>query len=208
MLAWLAEHKSALEALAIMGAAMGGVVAAFWAIFQFREARLWKKKELAMKMIEEIWTNPKCEAAMTLVDWSNREFEVAPELVERISEEEVRSALRVSGVQIPFSRKEAFVRDCFDNLLDAFQRLEHYIDQKLIDHTDVEYPLEYTVNELRRFRTEINAYMNAYNFRKARSFLNRYPAWATSDFDRLACWARDEIPLFRPGRRAQEKAEA
>jgi hypothetical protein len=178
ILRWLSAHKDALQSLSWLIASLGGVAAAVWALVQFRETRSWKKTELARNILEEIWADEKCQAAMVLVDYTNREFMISPNTkVLRITRDEVLNALRTDSAHLSFSRKEIFIRDCFDNILDALQRLEHYIETKLIAFGDVEYPLEYTVAELSGIRPAIDTYIEAYDFKHAKAFLKRYDFW-------------------------------
>jgi len=173
--------KDAIQSLSWLVASIGGVVAAFKAIAEFRETRLWRRTELAKNIVDEIWADKKCRDAMVMVDWDNREFTLDSEEKVRINRIEVGPALRTDVQKLTFSKKEVFIRDCFDSLLDALQRLEHYIGTGLISFEDVEYPLDYTVVELCFIRAEINGYVVAYDFHNAARFLGRYDVWKRLD---------------------------
>lgn len=180
LLAWLREHKESIQTLSWLVASIGGVFAALMALVQLQESRRWKKTELAKEIVKEIWENDKSVAAMILVDWSNREFKLDSGSSVRITRDDVVDALRTDTSK-PFTEKEIFVRDCYDNLLDALQALEHYIDRRLIAFEDVEYPLEYAVCELVGIRQSIEAYISAYEFRNAAQFLGRYERWRSAE---------------------------
>jgi hypothetical protein len=167
----------ALQALSWLIASIGGVVVALKGVAEMHQTRVWRKTELAKRILDEIWADEKCAAAMMQVDWSNREFDIGSNELARISRDDLLVALRTDPANSKFSKKEVFVRDCFDSLLDALQRLEHYIDIKLIDFDDVKDSLEYTVDELTGIRREIERYITAYNFHSAASFLDRYEQW-------------------------------
>jgi hypothetical protein len=190
--------KDVLQSSAWIVAAVGGVIAAFMAVIQFREARLWRKTELAKKMLDDLFDNPSVTAAMVLVDWSNREFEVSPGERDRITREELLTALRTDDLH--FTPKEVYIRDCFDALLDVFQSLEHYINRKLITYEDVKYPLEYVIEELSGcnkqlgIRPRISKYITDYNFVYAATFINRYDFWSLKqDRSRQPCIAEQQM---------------
>jgi hypothetical protein len=168
----------ALQALSWLVASVGGVFVAYKGVREMRETRLWRKTELAKKILDEIWADERCTNAMVLLDWSNREFAIDSDDRVRISRTEVQTALsRTEPNELKFSKKAVFIRDCFDSMLDALQRIEHYIEIDLIDFNDVKYPLEYTVDELTGLRREIEKYIDAYEFHFAKRFLDRYPQW-------------------------------
>jgi len=184
-----------LQALSWLVASIGGVFAACMAVVQLRESTRWKKTELARQMVKEIWENPKCAAAMKLTDWSNRWFKLDNDQVVRITREEVEEALRPHSEK-PFTEKEIYVRDCFDDLLDALQTLDHYIRRKLIVRKDVQYPLEYTACELSGIRKTIDAYIKEYEFHNAAHFLEYYPHWQDRDNrGRPPCVATSDVPV-------------
>jgi len=189
LLAFMQKNKDALQALSWLVASVGGVFAGFMAVYQLYETRRWKKTELARQIVNEIWENPKCAAAMKLVDWSNRRFNLDEITSTRITRDEVLKALRLHSLD-PFSEIEVYVRDCFDDLLDALQGLEHYIERNLIAFDDVEYLLEYTACELSGMRATVEAYITEYEFHKAARFLERYRHWRDGeDRGREACVA-------------------
>lgn len=192
---WLVTYKEALRPLSWVVASFGGVFAALMAVRQLRETRLWKKTELAKNVLDEIWKNDECTVAMALVDWTNRPFVLpSDDRRVRIKREEVLRALRTDEKDLAFTAKEVFIRDCFDSLLDALQRLEHYIEIGLIEFEDVQFPLEYTVAELSGMRSVIDRYIKDYGFRYADRFLNRYDFWVQREnHGRSPCEQLDDV---------------
>lgn len=201
-LSWLVTYKDLLQPLSWLIASVGGVFAASMAVLQLYQTRLWKKTELAKKILEEIWADEKCRAAMVLVDWTNRPFILGHEdekQTVRITRKEVCRALRTNEKDLIFTRKEVFIRDCFDSLLDALQSLEHYLQTRLIDFKHVNYPLEYTVTELSGIREVLEPYMHAYHFGHAEDFLKRYEFWRLGESrGRPPCEQQDETVETSP----------
>jgi hypothetical protein len=112
-------------------------------------------------ILDAAFADSRCNSAMAMVDWSNQVLQVESGERVRITRDEVFTALRSSEQDLSFSSKEVFVRDCFDSLLDALQRLEHYISTRLIDYKDVEYPLAYIVEELSGICSQVDSYIPA-----------------------------------------------
>jgi hypothetical protein len=175
--------KDAIASVSWLVASIGGVAAALWAVIQFQENRRWKQSELARNVVDAMWADPGCRDAMVMIDWSNRQFTLHTGDKARITRHELVTALRTDHVagknreELRFKAKEVFIRDCFDSLLDGFQRLQHYIDIKLIRFDDVEQQLDYAVAELSGLRPHIDGYMQAYEFVAARKFLRNYEYW-------------------------------
>src|SRR4051812_8525169 len=186
-------YKDAIQVVAWLAAALSAAIGAF----QLRQSRIWRRTELAKQTVEEIWADSKCKDAMTMVDWSNREYVLDSGENVRITKDEVRAALRTPAKDAIFSKKEVFIRDCFDSLLDALQQIEHYAKSNLIQFKDVEYPLEYTVVELCAFREELKNYVSAYGMHGAGDFLERYPCWAdVRQVGRNPCIEEETSPAF------------
>lgn len=176
---------------------IGGLVAAFRGIHEVllnrrqrqREHR-WRQAEVAKTLLDEIWSNDASQAAMLMLDWTNREYEIEPGVTVRIVVEDVVGALRTEDIS--FDLKEAYIRDCFDEFLDGLQRLEHYIDIDLIHFEDVEYPVAYYVEELTNLREPVERYLKKYDFTKTGAFLNRFEFWKNrEDRGREPCFMLD-----------------
>ncbi|HSD52136.1 MAG TPA: hypothetical protein VLG48_12085 [Candidatus Methylomirabilis sp.] len=155
----------------------GGLIAAFRALREARQARelrreelRWRKAELAREILSEFRQNPRVQSAETILDWTGRSFEVAPGKSETISWEEMRRALCTTDV-MNFSTMEAFVRDCFDSLFGA---LEHYLRTGLVQFEDVEFPLEYTVTKLRLLDEAAKSLVTTYGYDLVPSFIGRF----------------------------------
>ena len=88
-------------------------------------------------------------------------------------------ALRTTGTEFQAGGDEEFVRDAFDGLFDGFERLEYFIEIKLIVFPDVEQSLSYYVGKLSNEdeRPVIELFLRAYYPQAAKDFLTRFPSW-------------------------------
>ena len=191
---WFRDNQDGIETLTQFAAIIGGVVAALWALYEFHEGRIWKKTELAHKILNEMFGDKRCVRAMRMVDWE-RSFPIGDK-PERITRDDVVGALRIQNTV--FSQKEMFIRDCFDTLLDHLQMLEHYVDIGLVRFEDIRYPLRYSVEELSnpRLRKALEDYMRTYDFGYAAALLEKYDFWEKDrDASRAQCFtAREASP--------------
>jgi hypothetical protein len=135
----------------------------------------WRKAQAAKVLNDELLSDDDAQAALTMLDWDGREFELKPGVVDTITEPEMLASLRT--VSTRFSDKEAFVRDAFDGLFYYLGVLEHNVRGCLVDFSDLEYPAEYYVKLLAKHRTVFETYLSTYGFSRASTFLDRFPAW-------------------------------
>ena len=187
--------KDLIQVTTWIVASLGGVIAAFKAINEMVAQRKlregeknqreqeyrWRQAALAKEILSEIFSSEECIFTMQMLDWNNRVYEIAPGKFEFVTREEILHALRVDNIE--FTTKEAFVRDCFDQYLDGFQMLEHYIRINLIHFEDIKYPIEYWVEEMsnRHLRDVVERYMYEYRFFNAINFLNRFNFWQSKE---------------------------
>jgi hypothetical protein len=171
-----------IQAISWLIASIGGVAALLnlgvqnWrASNQRKEEYRWKRAEQAKIITNQIWTNERCTDAMMMLDWTNRTYKISKDEEVRITTSDVTEALTTEN--LVFSEKQAYIRDCFDALLDAMQYLEHLIQIDLVDFFDVGFPMRYSIEELSGKRPEIDRYMDAYHFDEAEQFLNRFDFW-------------------------------
>lgn len=201
------EARMPLQELAWLVAIVGGPITAFLGLRQAfradrqrREELRWRQANTAREMLGQAFTNPAVRAALTLLDWDNREYEVRPGKFEPINQEQMRRALRVPGQRDEsFTPREAFVRDCFDQLFDTLDRLQQALRQGSVDTAairfeDVQPPLEYWVNSLRAHRDATEPYARAYGYTLALDFLERFPGWRQAG----DAAAAPPLPVGRP----------
>jgi hypothetical protein len=142
---------------------------------QREEELRWRKASLARDMLNEMWDDSYANNAMLMLDWSNREYNIGKDQVERIARAEMWEALRTHPTN--FNAKEKYVRDCFDHFFGFMQILEHYISIGLIMFDDVKYPFGYFAGKLNWKRDVVEAFLTKYEYDKAKEFLQRFESW-------------------------------
>ena len=135
--------KDVVEVGAWCAAIIGGLVAAFRAISETAENRAlrarelrWKKAQLAREILDRFHANRQFRDALIMLDWSGREFEISPSIREQVHWEELPIALRAWKEPTLFTEKEVYIRDCFDQLFDGFNLLEHYLQTRLLEFVE------------------------------------------------------------------------
>lgn len=135
----------------------------------------WRQADAGKKLNDEMLTDPEAWAAMQMLDYSGREFELPSKEKAVITDADwlriLNPATDVKG------EKDVFIRDCFDSLFYYMATLEHYIGSGLIRSDDVAYPLSYYVPLMSTHRTIIDAYLERYRLNGARNFLGRFSDW-------------------------------
>ena len=163
-----------------IAAVVGGLIASFKAIAEWRKDLRWKQAEMAKTCLDEIRNNQLASAALKMLDWDGRSFEESPnKSTSPIYHEDRRSALRVVNPVFPPGDPGPFIRDAFDTLFDGFERLEHFIRIDLIRFEDVEQPFRYYVSKLAAPEEYpvIQAFLKEYSFVLAFRFLDRFAEW-------------------------------
>jgi hypothetical protein len=169
--------------VAAVAAGLFGIVKIVIELKHSREQRAqelrWRKAQAAKSLNDEMLSDEASLAAMTMLDWDGREFEVKPDVKAKITTEEMLAALRTDNTT--FSDPEAFVRDAFDNLFYYMGILEHSISRGLVDFLDLEYPIEYYVKLLAKNRPVFENYLASYGFNRGLAFLTRFEAWQSAE---------------------------
>src|SRR5262245_30966891 len=84
-------------------------------------------------------------------------------------------ALRPWKEPLSFDDKQVYIRDCFDELFDGLNLLEHYLKTDLLAFEDVEFPMAYYIGTLRERGGAVSTFMNHYGNRLAKAFVERFP---------------------------------
>jgi len=135
----------------------------------------WRKAEMAKKVLDEIWFNPRCQAALTMVDWDGRSYQDSDRRTHAITHRALVDGLRTHETR--FTPDEQFIRDCFDALFDGVARIEHFIRTGLIEFEDVEHRWRYYVGLFADFRPVMQKFVDAYGYEMAGKFFDRFAAW-------------------------------
>jgi hypothetical protein len=184
--------KDLIQVVTWLVAAIGGVIAAFKAVSELhrsneeraeaiRERQVqfrWRQAEMARTILDQTWSNNFARSALKMLDWSGLKYERAGATTEPITHENVYHALRTTNLR--FTDDEQYVRDCFDQLFDDFERMEHYLNIGLVNWDDIQGRLDYHVNLLARQRKIHEQFLRAYQFKLALLFLERFPQWSAA----------------------------
>ncbi len=159
-------------------ATIGGLLAAFKAIFEMRENRKqreleyhWKQAAQAQSMLSIIKTGYETSSALQMLDWGGREYQISEDKKDTISDDELDRAMRVKDLS--FTRKEAFIRDCFDRLFESLEDIEHFIRRDLVQFSDVSKPLQYYIEKIKK-RDSTLTFIEFYDYHLAMEFINRF----------------------------------
>jgi hypothetical protein len=184
-------ESSFLGAATSIVGVLGGLVAAYMAIVQFRrstdqrrEDLRWRRAEMAKTCVDEIRRDPLANSALKMLDWTGLKYP-RPSGGEtgQIDHAQRRAALRTTETQFASNDDGPFIRDAFDALFDGFERMEHLIRIDLIEFADVGPPFRYYVKKLASSmeRAPIEAFLVAYEFDLASRFLGRFDEWKAGE---------------------------
>ena len=172
------NFESVLEVLALSVGSIGGVIAAFKAVAEIRLNRIqrviehrWKQTGEAKEFIAAIKRSYKSFSALQMLDWSGRSYEIDDGEKATVKFEDVDNGMRINDLQ--FSKKESFIRDCFDDLYDKFDLIEHFIRHGFIELTDIDTPLRYYAIKIAENENHIE-FMKKYNHNLALFFVKRF----------------------------------
>jgi len=128
-------------------ASLAGLVGLFIGLCQYVRAQRWKQAEFAAKELDKLTTDPLLSLACTLLDWSGRSFEVPSSYHYKLEDSRFEhnwgSLKRSMSAKIApddsggFNSQEVLYRDIFDHLFTYLDRLNHYVEIKLINAEDL-----------------------------------------------------------------------
>lgn len=180
-----ANLKDWTQAASWLIAVIGGVVAVFNILYEMRENRSqraeelrWKRAQAAKVLNDEMLDDGPTYAALVMLDWSGRQFEIQPSVRVKIATHEFLTALRTNDPN--FSDTEIFVRDAFDSLFYHMGVFEHYISRTLIEFDDVKHPIDYYVVKMAEHKPTFSKYIFAYGFDRSSCFLERFDTWKST----------------------------
>jgi hypothetical protein len=172
------EFELFLQNFSLAVGATGGLIAAFKAVSEMKLNRIqratehrWKQTGEAKEFLDSIKNSSKSSSALRMLDWSGRTYDISSDEKASVTFVEVDHGLRVENLH--FSKKEGFIRDCFDDLYEKFELLEHFIRHNFIEFADVEGPLEYYSKKIARNENHIR-FMQKYKYDLALDFVNRF----------------------------------
>ena len=163
-------------------AIIGGLIAAFRAIYEVQQNRSqrikelrWRRANAAKDILGELFSHELAKNAALMLDWnlSQREYELAKEERRAISYDDVIPALGKNQPQ-NLDIKEIYIRDSFDYFFYYIDRIEHYIRIRLIKFTDVSAPLKRYANKIEAQEELFAGFMKSQGYHLAIAFFKRY----------------------------------
>ena len=160
---------------------IGGLIAAFKVIYELKESRKqkakdlrWKQTNSARELINQMLSPGLAANATIMFDWTGREFEITANQKEAISFEDVRSSLRITDLE--FTDKEVYIRDCVDAFLFEVEFMEQSINNQLIEFSDIKFPMGYFLKVLKKNQifNPLKVFINEYQYTNSKAFFQRF----------------------------------
>jgi hypothetical protein len=201
--------KDVSEIVANIGGLTAVVLAGFGIIREVRKNReerqratelraedlRWRRANAAWQLLTDIHKNPFAPGAVEMLDWcdASRTYRLPHGEMETLDLSDVMHALDTTEQRTP---TETYVVDCFDWFLYYVDRLEHYIQNRLILFEDVADTMRPYVRTLVSRNVPIDALIKTRGYRQVHAFLNRY-----ADVERHAHVQPGSAPLNSPSAR-------
>ena len=182
------SFKDSIQVVSWVVLSVGGLVAAFKAIYEVKQNREQRVKELrwsranaAKGVLDELFSNPQAQNAILILDWSERqrEYEIKKGINQLISYGEVLAALG-RAQKADLNDKEVFITDCFDCLFYLVDRIEHNIRIKLISFEDVDAPLRRYARKIKAQQEIYENFMKSHGYDLAIQFFRRFERTPTA----------------------------
>jgi hypothetical protein len=110
---------------------------------QRRAGQAWKEQVFWATQIAAIKADPSARLAMQMLDSDGRRVDLFPHEQDHkkrfwvVTHGELAQALRPHAVGERFEEVETRLRDIFDDFLDHFERLDHFVEKGLIDRKEL-----------------------------------------------------------------------
>ena len=151
---------------------LGAVAAFVCGLEQYQRSQEWKKAEFLAAEMKEFLANPRVTAALTMVDWGMRSIEfptgsktgdakritvtrhmqvlaLRPHTLVKVEvAAESESEGSAPGERTGFTLGEAAIRDCYDALLDGFERFGGYVESGLVTAADLRPYIGYWIADI------------------------------------------------------------
>jgi hypothetical protein len=160
------------QALQILG--YGGAFIAFAiGLAQYSRAQEWKRAEFLADEIKDMSSDTKASCAITMIDWAARRIRLLAlrdttdttvtvvtyglqcqallphTLVTGSADEEVNLVTGPDGTKVRrFTPEQAVIRDCYDALLDRWDRMGAYLERRLMKVIDMTPYVGYYINDI------------------------------------------------------------
>lgn len=166
----LKEFSSALSPLV-------GLFALTFGVYSYNKQNRWKRLEFLVQEYKLFEENPKIRNVFWMLDWSERHLyfeELADENKTRNFNLEILESSFDARAIGQYSDTEVAIRDCFDEFFTKLDRLNTYMDIKVIEAEDLKPYLEYWLKIIANTKDAKNH--KSLNFYEGlwSNFINRY----------------------------------
>jgi hypothetical protein len=173
--------KDIAETAAYLVAAVGGPIAAFWALVQWRDSinqrkreHRWRQSEIGRQLINELFdADADAGAALEILDGERHHLDIRGGNTVTVSSDDISKALTITADKCDKSRQ---IRRVFDALFYHLERIQHMIDIGLVTHEDVLKPTQYYCQTLRPWNAVIERYLRATGYTKALALIHALQA--------------------------------
>jgi hypothetical protein len=178
-----------------VGTVAAALIAFVMGLIQYRHAQRWKRAELVAREIKELKSDPAIHNALLMLDWNERYVELFPQEPDptkrnvRVNDALLCHALAplpdksAARLHEEFKNEEIAIRAAFDQLFDALERFEYFIQARLVQRKEFDPYLRYWVDILggrdsKRKPPEVLAslwaYVDSYSYSGVQTLLRRY----------------------------------
>jgi hypothetical protein len=131
-----------------------------------------KQAEAARDILKDLFESEKSRNAMKMLDWDGRKYgldEWNDDDWYTIRFRDVKNALRIE--ELSFEDKECFIRDCFEDLFDKLELIQHYINIDFLNFEDVKIPLRYYAEIIKGKLDEFEPFLDEYGYPNAKRLI-------------------------------------
>jgi hypothetical protein len=144
-----------LKVVALLGVSIAFVVG----LLQYRKSQRWKQAEWVAQEMQTFFADPAVNSALRMMDWGRRRVDLFPDRqdpAERfvvVGDDDLARALALhSDRPEGFTEVEAALRDLFDHFLDRLERINSFVEARLVSLRDVRPYLDYWADKVVRAR--------------------------------------------------------
>jgi hypothetical protein len=178
-----------------LGTVMAALLAFLAGLIQYKHAQRWKRAEFVAKEIKDFKNDPAIKNALLMLDWNERFIDLFPEEKDPakrsvlVKDELLAHALAplpdksAARLHEDLKTEEIAIRAAFDQLFDALERFEYFIQAGLVSRTEFDPYLAYWIEIIGdqaskrkppSVRDSLWAYIDSYYYTGVQKLLRRY----------------------------------
>lgn len=140
-----------LKGIALLGAS----IAFTFGLLQYRKSQRWKRAEWVAQEMSSFFNDTAVKTALQLMDWGSRRVKLYPDRLTSsdrfilVRDDDLAKALALNPDHPePFTAVEADLRDLVDHYLDRLERINSFVDSRLVSVHNVRPYLNYWAQNL------------------------------------------------------------